>query len=313
MGDRDIRARLDGISRTQLGLVTRAQALEAGLSSSAIDRRLAWGEFQVTFHGVYRVRGTAPTFHQRLLALCLSLPKGTVVSHRSAAWLWGLDGFREPPRVLEVTTPHGKQPVREGVVVHQRRDAVVEGFTHKDGVPVTILSRTLLDLAGSLKPDPLEVALDSAARFRPGYFVELDEYLSTRAPRGRKGSGRLYDLVRLRRGSEPTGSSLETELFQVLRRAGIELPFLQYPIFKDPDRPLCHADFAWPRKQIALFADSGYHVGRRARLDATQRLALTKLGWKPIVVFKPLLSQPEWIASFAELFWPADPFVQLGT
>lgn len=309
----DIREQLDALSRKQLGLITRHQARAAGLSSSALERRLASGELQAVRRRVYRLRsGPADTPHQRLLAICLSLGPGTVASHRSAAWLWGLDGFRGAPRLLELTTVHGKRVRLPGTVLHQRRAAMTEGFTHVGGVPVTILSRTLLDLASFL-PDPvLETALDSAARYRFGYFEELAEFLSGLNSHGRKGLGRLYALVRFRRGAEPTGSPFETKLFQRLRRAGIERPVLQHPIFKDPDRPLCHADFAWPRKKIALFADSNYHLGRRARLDATQRLELIKLGWKPIVVFPKMLDDSAWISSFAELFWPEDPFRDLG-
>ncbi|MBS1149727.1 MAG: hypothetical protein H6Q89_1425 [Myxococcaceae bacterium] len=310
----DKRRLLDERSRVQLGLVTRAQVLEAGYSSSAIDRRLASGEFEPVCHRVYRMRGgPAESAPQSLLAACLSLGSGTVASHRSAAWLWGLDGFNAVPRLLEVTTLHGRRVVLPQFKIHQRREALTEGYTHRAGVPVTVLTRTLLDLAPVLSEAALEIALDSAARGRPEFFFELDEFLCGISASGRKGINRLSEVLKLRIGGAATGSPFETELFQVLRRADIPLPILQLPVFKEPDRPFVHIDFAWPSRMIALFPDGGsYHQARRrARLDASQRLELIKLGWKPIVLMPGMLKDPGWIASFAELFWPADPTAEL--
>jgi hypothetical protein len=310
----EIRKNLDELSREQLGLVTRAQAFEAGLKRSAIDRRLASGELERVCHRVYRIRGGPPESEaQRLLAACLSLGSGTVASHRSAAWLWGLDGFSAPSWQLEVATLHGRRVVLPGFKIHQRREALTEGYTLKAGVPVTVLTRTLLDLTSQLTDGALEVALDSAARGRPEFFFELNEFLSGIKASGRPAVNRLSGLLSLRLGGEATGSRFDTDLFGVLRKAGISMPILQLPVFKEPDRPFVHVDFAWPGRMIALFADGGsYHLARRrARLDATQRMELIKLGWKPIVVMPSMIKDPAWIASFAELFWPADPTAEL--
>ena len=98
-------------------------------------------------------------------------------------------------------------------------------------------------------------------------------------------------------------------MFQALRRAGIEVPVLQHDIHLPNGRLLCRPDFVWPRKQIALFVDSGYHVGKRARTDAAQRLELIKLGWRPVVVIGDLLAKGAWISEFAPLFWPVWPTI----
>lgn len=295
-------------SQTQLGLVTRAQAIEAGLSASSIERRIASGELEKVRRSVYRVRGgPASTPQQRVLAVCLALGRDTVASHRTAAWLWQLDGFLSEPHTLEVTTAHGASVEIKGMTVHQRRHGLPEGYVCAQGVPATTLERTLLDLAPVVTDAQLERALDSAGRKKFGFVQEVAELLGMLKPKGREGIERLNALVELRRGDGPTDSGLETDVLRMVRTAGIETPFLQYPIFKSPERPLCHADFAWPRLMIALFADSNYHLGMRARLDAVQRLELTKMGWRPLVVYKKLLEDRKWIASFAELFHPKFP------
>ncbi len=306
--DAGVPSKIDALGPRQLGLLTRAQARAAGLSSSGIDRRLKAGVFEVAAPGVYRLRsGPSPSLHQRLLAICLSLGPGTVASHRTAAWLWGLDRFDREPNELEVTTVFGHHATIEGVRIHQRRGELAEGLTHRSSVPVTVRTRTLLDLARVLPDADLEIALDSAARFRPDFFVELDELLGTVKPTGRTGIHRLFTLLKLRRQGTPTGSVHETLVFRELRRAGIELPVLQHRICRADRSVICVPDFAWPRKQIALFVDSGYHVGKRARTDAAQRLEITKLGWRPIVVMRDMLDKGGWISSFAELFWPQWP------
>lgn len=311
MGDPRI-AKLREHASTQLGLVTRAQVLAAGLSHQVIIRRLNSGELEGVRRRVYRLDPSTPiTDHQKILAACLSLGTGTVASHTTAAWLWGLDGYRVPLKPFELTVGHGKHVRLDGFAIHQRRMSPAEGYLIRAGLPVTILARTLLDLTPSLNDTELEVALDSAGRYRFGFFDEIAEFLSqfkSKTARGHAGIERLHRLVQLRRGGgEATGSIVETEVLQVLRRAGIEAPFTQYPILRPGDRLLCLADFAWPRLKIALFSDSNYHLGKRARVDAMQRLELQKLGWRPFVVFKKMLADRRWISSFAELFHPVIP------
>jgi len=306
MGD-DTRSKLDAFARAQMGLVTRAQALASGLSSNAIDRRLSSGEFERVSPRVYRLRsGPAHSTEQRLLAACLSAGPGAVASHRSAALLWRLDGFKDD-RAPEISVPHDRQIVIRGVTIHRRKVLTPEGYCKRSGVPVTTLHRTLLDLEASLKEAPLEIALDSAARGRPELFLEMSQFLSSIPTRGRLNAGRLDVLVALRFGGEATGSAFETKLLQMIRIAGIEAPTLQYPVFKEPERPFAHIDFAWVKRKIALFADgASYHLARRrAHLDATQRLELVKLGWRNVVVFPKMLNDNTWISSFAPLFWPA--------
>lgn len=288
----------------QHGLVTRAQLFEAGLSSSAIDRRLASGRLIVALPRVYRLRSAVESSHQRILAACLSVAEGCAASHRSAAWLWGLDGFAEPPRVNEVSVRHGGRRTVEGFRVHQLRRGLSEGFVLKRGVPTTVLTRTILDLASVLGVTGLEIALDSAARGHPEFFLELDEFLCGLEARGRDGIGVLAKLVALRRNGEATGSAFETRLLQLVRRAGLPEPFPQYPVFDNPDQPFTFIDFAWPAQRIALFADgASYHLARRrARTDAWQRMKLSTLGWRPVVVLPKMLDDRDWIGAFALMF-----------
>ena len=303
MGD-DKRSKMDARARAQMGLVTRAQAMSAGFSSSAIDRRLRNGELERVAPLVYRLRaGPAASTEQRLLAACLSFGEGAMASHRSAALLWRLDGFKDN-RTPEISVPRHRDVVIPGVTVHRRRSALDDGYCVRNGIPVTTLHRTLLDLEATLSPNALEIALDSAGRGHPDLFMEMSEFLSRHATRGRPNGGRLDALVDLRFGGEATGSIFETRLLQIIRGARLEDPTLQHPVFKEPDHPFVHIDFAWVKRKIALFADGmSFHVARRRAIkDAEQRLELLKLGWNVVVVFPKMLDDPKWISTFKTLF-----------
>jgi len=79
--------RLLGLAQAQHGVLSRHQALGEGLSASAIDRRLAAGEWVRVFQGVYRLAGVQITWEQRVMAGCLAAGPDAVASHRSAATL----------------------------------------------------------------------------------------------------------------------------------------------------------------------------------------------------------------------------------
>jgi hypothetical protein len=73
------------IAARQLGLITRRQALDAGITPGEIRWRAATGRWNVIRFGVFAVAGAPPSWEQRVLAAVLAGPPGTVASHFSAA------------------------------------------------------------------------------------------------------------------------------------------------------------------------------------------------------------------------------------
>src|SRR5437763_16824946 len=88
------------------GLFSRSDALAAGGTPRMIHNRLACGRWVRVGPGVYRLAGVPVTWEQRGLAACLIAGPPAVVSHRSAAVLLGISGFR--PGHLEITVPPGR-------------------------------------------------------------------------------------------------------------------------------------------------------------------------------------------------------------
>lgn len=124
-------------------------------------------------------------------------------------------------------------------------------------IPVTTVTRTLLDLGALASVKQVERALDSAFRQRLTTIDRLDRCLQENAGRGRRGAGILRHLLAQR---DPAAalleSPLEKRLLQILRQHGLPIPASQYRIYRD-DRLVARVDFAYPELKLAIEAD-GY-------------------------------------------------------
>src|SRR5262249_31181337 len=91
------------VAADQHGVVSYEQLLQLGYSKSTISREVSRGRLHRIHQGVYAVGHPALSDHGRGLAAVLACGKGGLLSHGSAAWLWGLYG--RCPRHHEVTVP----------------------------------------------------------------------------------------------------------------------------------------------------------------------------------------------------------------
>lgn len=254
----------------QHGLATRAQALEAGFS----EGRLRAASWDLAQRAVYRAAAAPDTWEQRLLAAVWGA-RG-VVSHRAAAALLDLDGFR--PGIVEVTTRYGRRARgMKGVIVHESR-AFDHGRTVR-GIPVTGGARTLIDLASVVPPILLGPALDDALRRRLVTTRSLAEKID-QIGFGRRGVLALRRELDRREGLPIVGSPLERRFVDLVEAAGLPAPRLQFEI-EHQGRLIARVDFAYPHKKIAIEID-GYrwHSGRRRwELDGARQNELELLGW----------------------------------
>jgi predicted transcriptional regulator of viral defense system len=129
--------RVGVVARRQHGVVSRAQAHEAGLSDRAIRGWVTGGRLERVHAGVYRVGGAPTSWEQ--VAMAAVLAAGGVASHRTAGQLWGLCDAHDR---VEVTVPRGRRGGASGVVVHRSRDLAERHVTRRAGMPVTTPMRT---------------------------------------------------------------------------------------------------------------------------------------------------------------------------
>src|SRR5262245_29602049 len=104
-----------GLAARQHGVVSRWQLIELGLTSRAIKYRIKRGRLHVVFRGVYAVGRPEVTRYGRWMAAVLASGPGALLSHRSAAALWGFGGDESD---IEISAP--REVRRPGITSHVR-------------------------------------------------------------------------------------------------------------------------------------------------------------------------------------------------
>ena len=277
------------IARGQWGLVSRRQALNAGVSIGTIDRRLRSGDWEPMGVAVYRLPGVPQSWEQRALAACLQSEPFGALSHRSAGRVWRLDGLsRVAPEPIELVVPRGHELLAEVKVRWTRR---FERGVYRS-LPVTPLSRTLIDLAAVLTETELEMALDSGLRFGPRALKSLQSKLAELPRKGRRGVDVLRELLSAYDGT--LDSALEILVRKLLWAAGLPKPVVHFNVWHQR-RWIANVDFAWPKQRLVVQAHGlKYHLNaRRMRIDHWQNTQLVAAGWHPLTTtWKQVTEQP---------------------
>ena len=258
---------------------TVAEARAAGLSR----RRTRALDLVNPCHGVRAPAATQDSLLERLRAL--SAVTGAVVSHLSAAVLWG---FPLPVAlgnlaVVHLTNDPGRRAVRyKDVVGHQQSlepDEIVAGAW----VSCTSPLRTWFDLAGILSLDDLVIAGDFMLRRRNPLTTAnaLDAFLAGK--RGRTGYRRAMRARSLLRAN--TDSPKETELRLLLTRPGLPEPGINVPIFDETGGWIQDPDLSYEREKIAIQYDGAHHAnpGQR-RSDIFRDESARDAGWRVVVL-----------------------------
>lgn len=144
------------IAERQSGVISRCQALDCGLTSSAISRWVVLGRLRRVHPGVYSVGHRAFGIAGRISAALLYAGPGAALSHTTAAWWWQL--IEAEPQRIHVSMKADRSSLPE-VRVHRPRS--LESARHR-GLPVTTVARTLVDLAGIASQRVLRRALAQA-------------------------------------------------------------------------------------------------------------------------------------------------------
>jgi very-short-patch-repair endonuclease len=148
------------MARRQHGVLARRDLEALGFSPMAIDHRVATGRLHLISRGVYAVGRPDLTPHGRWMAAVLACGDLAVLSHRSAAELWGI-GWEEDHRI-DVTIRRSTKIARSGIKVRRRPKLPELSVVRRFGIPVTNATQTLIDVATELKPLRLERAVNQA-------------------------------------------------------------------------------------------------------------------------------------------------------
>jgi very-short-patch-repair endonuclease len=265
---RDVRHHMDAQRRThrvdaalaalagrQYGVVSRAQLTELGIGRGAIGRRLEAGRLHPIHRGVYAVGHRALRREGAWMAAVL-VADGAVLSHRSAAALWGI-WPGEQARV-DVTARQALR-LRPRLRFHRARLPPDEVTTHR-GIRVTTPTRTLLDLAAVVRYHHLARAATEAEIQRLGSPTSLPD-LVARYPR-RPGSPAIQQLLAQR------------EIGRNVTKRELELRFLAFVDEHALPRPRINArvedmevDCLWPHRRLIAELDGFATHGTRAAFE----------------------------------------------
>lgn len=263
----------------QHGVVARRQLVELGLGRGAVEHRVRLKRLCLVHHGVYAVGRRRLTRSGAWMAAVLACGPSAVLSHRSAAVLWGVrwgDSVR-----TEVTAP-GRVGARDGIRAHRARLPADE-TTEVDGIPVTTVARTILDLAAVDDRHRVERAMEQAEALRLADTTPLAA-LAARYP-GRRGTAVLKAIIgKDSRAAGITRSHLEDRFLRFLAERGLPPP--------DPNAWLhlgedwIEGDCVWPEQRLVVELDSWqYHATKAAfRRDRARDRRLQLAGWVPIRV-----------------------------
>lgn len=267
------------IARRQYGVISRAQALAAGMTRDMIDYRVSTGRWELLFRGVYRIRGVPPSLPQQTLAACLFAGPGSFAVATTAAAAWGLEGGRwNPPEIAAERHP---SHLDGRLTVHRCLSYLRSDVTSVGPLPLTTVTRTLVDLAKRLDDRTLELALDQALRSGRASVPGLADRLSNLAASRLAGLPRLRKLITERDPDaviKPT--ELETLVRRWLRQFQFPDPIFQYHV-QLPDYGSSRLDFAYPDLLVGVEADSyAFHTGREAfERDRVRLSEYASLGW----------------------------------
>lgn len=221
---------LAAICRRQMGLFTLSQAKTCGLKSQTIYRRKHAGAYIQVYPGVFRVSVVPDSCEARHLAAQLAVGGEAAIARRSAAGLLGIghgladDGIHVAVRSRSYTRPP------DGVVVHRSSTFREQHVQRVHGViRVTVVPRTLCEMAGELHPDRLRGMVAAAVRDGTTTAEALRDFMEVL---GRfRGKQRLREVVdELSPLETATRSELESRFLRLTTRAGIPPDAMNHPV-----------------------------------------------------------------------------------
>jgi very-short-patch-repair endonuclease len=257
--DRSVRREVWALAERQHAVVSRQQLLALGFTGQSIKHRIAKGRLHPVWRGVYAVGRPQLTRRGRWMAAVLTCGTGAVVSHEDAGALWEI---RLPSsRPVQVSVPSGVRRRRPGIVVH-RRSGLKDLSTRLQGIPVTNIACTLVDLAPRLRRDELEAAINEADKrdlIDPDTLRPAIEEMPPVA-----GIATIRAILD-RRTFALTDSELERRFLPIAREAGLGQPNTRCRVNGFV------VDFFWPDLGLVVETD-GLRYHRTHAQQARDRL-----------------------------------------
>jgi len=250
MGDTKLHSASGGLwelARAQHGVVAREQLMERGLTAKAIAHRVRSERLHRLGRGVYAVGRPEVGQYGRWMAAVLSCGSEALLSHRSAAALWGI-AKSSPEIEIEVVIPGELRRRRPGIHLRRRVDLSAEHRREVSGIPVTDPVSTLVDLASCVVEWQVEKAINDADR-----LGLVDPEVLRAEVKGLLPRPGMACLRRLLGCDALTDTGLERKFLGIVREAGLPLPKTQEWVNG------YRVDFHWPDLGLIVETDGWAH------------------------------------------------------
>ena len=292
----------------QSGVIGRGQALRLGVRPDVIDGLLRTGRWQPMHHGVYATFSGQPDRDARLWAVVLRAGPDAVLSHQTAATLYGLTSDSGGP--VHIIVPRDRQPRRiPGVVVH-RLDRAAAARHPVLLPPRTRVEDTVLDLAATSEtPDDAFGWLFRATGQRLTTAERLRGALAARS----KVRWRIQLTQCLNDMADGVRSNLEHRyVWAVERPHGLPRAIRQARVVRDGR--VCYLDNFHPDYLTGIELDgrAAHPAGerwrdyRRDNAGATDGIITLRYGWSD-VTGQPCQVAAQVAAVLVQRGWPGPP------
>jgi len=236
----------------QHGVVSTRQLRVLGYSRSVVADAARAGRLHRLHRGVYAVGRRRLDWHGHCLAAVLACAPA-YASHASAGWIWGL--LRYAPERIDVTAPTRRHPKAAMRLHHARLDR--RDRAEREGIPVTSLARTLLDLAATLPRRQLDRILERAEGLGLFDLAALDDLLARVTHHA--GIVPLRDALALYRPRPAfTRSGVEDRFLDLVKAAGLPTPAMNRNVAG------LELDAYWEEERFAVELDVFETHGSRA-------------------------------------------------
>jgi very-short-patch-repair endonuclease len=232
------------VAARQGGVVSVPQLRAAGLREGAVRHRVLQGRLVRLHRGVYAVghaQLTALGWRWAAVLACGG-PARAALSHRSAAAVWDL---LPSPAQFDVSTLAN---ARSTAKIRVHRGLRAEDVTVIDGLPLTTVARTLVDLTTSLPPYKTERVVHRAEHLRILDMHSLDEQLAR--AEGRRTKPLIAAIEHLHvREPDLTCSELEERFLTLILNEQFPRPEVNARVGP------YEVDFLWPEHRLIVETD----------------------------------------------------------
>ncbi len=233
------------MARRQHGVASIRQLLgPLGYTEAGVREEVKAGRLHPLYRGVYAVGHRKLTLHGRSLAAVLSCGPGSLLSHWSAAWLWGLGRWSPAPFHVLASGPRSQTPP---VKRHRARNLVEADRAIEEGIPVTAVPRTLLDMAAEVNDEKFKRIVERAEKL--GLLDAPAARAAAERSRGHRGCRRLRRGLMIHRPPVFTRSEFEDAVLERLLAESVPMPSVNYYEGKH------ELDLYWADRRFAVELD----------------------------------------------------------